>query len=55
MEKELVRFLNSGGGIGRDQKIDIGKANRGSTVASEKCNGFELMRFRFFQRAPDIF
>jgi hypothetical protein len=55
VEKKLVRFLDSGGGIGLDQKIDIGKANSGSTVASEKCNGLELTRFRFFQRALDIF
>jgi len=48
VEKKLVRFLNSGGGIACDQKIDIRKANGRSTVASEKCNGLEFTRFRFF-------
>lgn len=55
VEKKLVGFLDSGGGIACDQKIDIGKANSGSTIASKKCDRFQLARFCLFQRASDIF
>ena len=40
VEKKFVRFLNTGGGIARHEKIDIGQADGRSAVASKQRDRF---------------
>src|SRR6266853_2810294 len=54
MQQKLVGFLNSRRGIAFYQEIEIGNADRRSAIAPEKCDRFQLARFRFLQCANQI-